>query len=296
MFILLALRLIALLGFCLERASRITPAFKSKLVQQEAVLKSIAVEFQEAQCFFMLACQSAVFAVIRALAKDPQFLGTQTMRAVNYNLAMARLVCIGGILPVTFGLYIIHITGMSSLFICALSGLTIILAISGLVAIPKTLSSASLSPLPYQSKLDKCGQNAPPVVYCQGIMLSEPQNILMITFCTGVYFGILGIVITTYVESKASHSLRKRRNTAWFYIAKIRKVSSGISVLCGLDRVLYEINFLIWFIVYFLQFRPFWIEGAIDPFAWSFGQIVAVTIWVPVITKYLHWSTCKCHS
>lgn len=91
-----SLRLIAFLRYWPRTASRMTPSFKSKLEEQEAVLKSIAVEFQEAQCFFMLACQSAVLAVIKALAKDPQFLGTQTLRAVKYNLAMARLVHITG--------------------------------------------------------------------------------------------------------------------------------------------------------------------------------------------------------
>jgi hypothetical protein len=218
------------------------------------------------------------------------------MRAVNYNLAMARLVCLGGILPVTFVLYIIHLASMSSLFICALSGFTIILAICGLFAVPTKLSATSLIPLPYQSKLDKCGQNAPPVVFCQGIMLSEPLNEVIVIFCIAVYLVILGCAISTYVQSNALHSLGKRRSSVFSRILEIRKRFSGIPNQYRIDLVFYEGLFLAWFVLYFLQFEPFWTDGAIDPSAWSFGQIVAVTIWTQVILKYLYWSVCKCHS
>lgn len=274
-----------------------TPAFESKLVQQEAVLKSIAVEFQEAQCFFMLACQSAVFASIKALAKNPQFLGMQTMSAVKYNLAMARLVCLGGIVPVICGLYIIHSVGMSSLVICALSSFTIILAICGLVTIPTNFSSASLSPLPYQSKLDKCGQNAPPVVFCQGLPLSGPEfDFLIVAFCVIIYLIILGLSICSYVECRNSHSYGKRRSKALSYITKYREELASDLPGWWLTYMLYDFLFLSMLIAYLLWSRPFWLDGAIDSSAWSFGQIIAVTIWFQVIVKYLYWSTCKCHS
>jgi hypothetical protein len=269
-----------------------TPSFKSKLEEQEAVLKSIAVEFQEAQCFFMLACQSAVLAVIKALAKDPQFLGTQTLRAVKYNLAMARLVCLGGILPVTFVLYIIHTAGMSSLFICALSGCTILLAVCGFFAIPTNFSSASLSPLPYQSKLDKCGQNPPPVVFCQGLSVSQPElNTLVVIICISVYVIILGCTVCSYVERRPFCSGGIRRNKVISCFTKIRELLAG-----NLPRPMQtvsDIMFLLPNIGYFLLFRPFWSDGVIDSSAWSFGQIVSVTIWFQVIIKYLYWSKCK---
>jgi hypothetical protein len=43
--LLLSLRLIAVLKYWSRTASRMTPSFKSKLEEQEAVLMSIAVEF-----------------------------------------------------------------------------------------------------------------------------------------------------------------------------------------------------------------------------------------------------------
>jgi hypothetical protein len=290
--LLLSLRLIAVLKYWPRMVSRMAPSFKSKLEEQEAVLKSIAVDFQEAQCFFMLACQSAVVAVINALAKDPQFLGTQTLRAVKYNLAMARLVCLGGILPITFGLYILYTVSMSSLVICTLSGCTIVLAVCVFFAIPANFSSASLAPLPYQSQLDKCGQNPPPVVYCRGLEVSDPGlDALVVIFCIVVYLIILGSSVCSYVESRPSYRDGKRTSKVVSCFAKIRETLEG-----SLPRPLQtsiDIMFLLSNGGYFLLFRPFWLDGTIDPSAWSFGQIISVTIWFQVIIKYLYWSKCK---
>ena len=110
-----------------------------------------------------------MFASIKALAKNLQFLIMHTIRAVEYNLSIARLVCFGGMLLVTCNLYIIYTVSMSLLVICVLFSSTIILAICGLFAVPTKLSCTALSPLPFQSQLDKCGQNAPLAVFCQGI-------------------------------------------------------------------------------------------------------------------------------
>jgi hypothetical protein len=292
MLLWLSLRLIAFLRYWPKMRSRMTPSFRSKIEEQEAVLKSIAVEFQEAQCFFMLACQSAVLAVIKALAKDPQFLGTQTLRAVKYNLAMARLVCVGGILPITFVLYIIHTVGMSSLFISLLSGCTIILAVCGLFAIPTNFSSASLSPLPYQSKLDKCGQHPPPVVFCQGLPLSDTDlEAIIAMICIPVYLSILGCTVCSYMGRRPSYNGGIRRNKVISFFTKFGELLEG-----NLPRPMqtfWDVMFLIPNSIYFLLFRPFWSDRVIDTSGWSFGQIVSITIWFQVIIKYLYWSKCK---
>jgi hypothetical protein len=211
----------------------------------------------------MLACQSAVLAVIRALAKDPQFLGTQTLRAVKCNLAMARLVCLGGILPVTFVLYIIHTVGMSSLFICALSGCTILLAVCGFFAIPANFSSASLSPLPYQSKLDKCGQNPPPVIFCQGLSVSQPElDTLVVVLCILVYVIILGCSVCSYVGKKPFYSGGIRRNKVISCFTKMGELLEG-SLPRPMQTML-DVMFLLLNIGYFLLFGPFWPDCIYD--------------------------------
>lgn len=288
-----SLRFIEFLRYWPWMSSQMTPSVKSKLEEQEAVLKSIAVEFQEAQCFFMLAYQSAILAIIKSLSKDPQFLGTQTLRAVKYNLAMSRLVCLGGVLPVTFVLYIIYTIGMSSIFICALSGCTIFLAVCSFFAVPTNFSSASLSPLPYQSKLDKCGQNPPPVVFCQGLPVSQPELMTgVIVLCILAYILILSCTVRSYVERRHILSGSMRRNNV---VSRFMKFCGPIegNVPRLIRTVFGDILFLFLNIGYFLLFRPFWSDGVIDSYSWSFGQVVAVTIWLPVIIKYLYWTKCK---
>lgn len=290
----MTMRLVGFFSSWSTTASRMSPSFKLKLTRQETVLKSIVVEFQEAQCFFMLACQTAVFAIIHALAKDPQFLGTQTMTAVKYNLAIARLVCLGGIVPVAFVLYTIHTIGKSSLVNCALSGFTIVLAMAALFAIPIDLSSASLSPLPYQAKLDKCGKNAPPVVFCQGMPVSNRElEVLIVVCCAAVHLIISISSIRSYVTSRISQHDTEKRNKIFSLITKVCErlgdIASGQRYLIRF----WDIPLVFSFVVYCLQFRSFLAEGVIDTTAWSFGQIVAVAVWLQVIMKYMYWSACK---
>lgn len=242
----------------------------------------------------MLACQTAVFAIINALAKDPQFLGTQTMNAVKYNLAMARLVCLGGIVPVAFVLYVIHTVGKSSLVICALSGFTIVLAMGALFAIPTDLSSASLSPLPYQAKLDKCGKNAPPPVFCQGIPVSSRElHVMIVVCCAAVYLIISSSCIRSYAESRTSQHDTGKRHKAFSFVAKVCDRLGEIASEQRYGLRFWDVPLIFSFVVYCLQFRSFLAEGVIDATAWSFGQIVAVAVWLQVIMKYMYWSACK---
>lgn len=287
-------RLISILGPRCKKISRKYPSFASKLAQQEAVLNSIAVEFQEAQCFFMLACQSAVLVVIKSLVKNPLFLGMQTMAAVRNNIEMARLVCLGGILPVTFVLWTIHTAGMSSLVICALSGFTIILALSGMYTIPIKLTPEFLSPPNLLSKLDKCGYNAPPIILCGASWDTSPDIIdtSTVIFCALVYLLVLGTCVLTFLERRSLvHG--KRRNKGVSFNKKVRELlefAPGIYLhyLAG------DLIFNGLFVFYCMKFWDIWTIGDMDPSAWSFGQIIAVTIWFQVLTKYLYWSICKC--
>ena len=172
----------------------------------------------------MLACQSAVLVVIKSLVKNPLFLGMQTMGAVRNNIEMARLVCLGGILPVTFVLWTIHTAGMSSLVICALSRFTIILALSGMYTMPINLSPEFLSTPNLLEKLDKCGYNAPPIVLCGASWDTSLDiiNTLTVIFCASVYLLILKTCVLTFLK-RQSLVHRKRRNKGVSFIKKVRE-------------------------------------------------------------------------
>jgi hypothetical protein len=45
-----------------------------------------------------------------------------------------------------------------------------------------------------------------------------------------------------------------------------------------------------WFYVMILEIVQYE-SGNLE--AWSFGQILAMSIWFPVITKYIYWLICK---
>lgn len=79
------------------------------------------VEFQEVQCFFMLASQAAC---IVALVSGPEFLAATSLRQLYTNLQLIQVVAISGILPVTLVMFDLHRTGMNSWYIFTLSTIT----------------------------------------------------------------------------------------------------------------------------------------------------------------------------
>lgn len=115
------------------------------------------------------------------------------------------------------------------------------------------LSSTSLSPLPYQSKLEKCGQNASPAVFCQGLQVDQLEvNVIIVVFCASVYLIILGSCICSFVESRASRSYGKRRNKA---LSCITKIGERLGRNLPRSRIIFDILFILSFIGYFWQFR-----------------------------------------
>lgn len=47
-------------------------------------------------------------------------------------------------------------------------------------------------------------------------------------------------------------------------------------------------NYLVWFVFDFINLITFVEAGAINKSTWSFGQIVAVTIWIPSLFEYFN--------
>lgn len=61
----------------------------------------------------------------------------------------------------------------------------------------------------------------------------------------------------------------------------------------GLLTFLVEIMFTLVLVIDAACFDMFNDLRVIDWDEWSFGQIVAITLWLPVISKYIYWMICK---
>ena len=147
-----------------RRAATPQKNHEKKITHQLAVLKSTMVEFQEVQCFFMLASQAAC---IVALVSGPEFLAATSLRQLYTNLQLIQVVAISGILPVTLVMFDLHRTGMNSWYIFTLSTITNGDFTCGAVYERPGAKARKLQPLQYTpERFDKRGGNPPPIVYC----------------------------------------------------------------------------------------------------------------------------------
>jgi hypothetical protein len=129
-----------------------------------SIINSISVDFQESQCFFVISIQAALFV---ALSGDSSVLGATNLTQLRTNFAEATGMSSKFIVRVAFGLWILHRSHLDSTYILFWSVASIV--ISTVALFSKTWEQPNITGINQISdldRLDKCGHNPPPIVYC----------------------------------------------------------------------------------------------------------------------------------
>ncbi|GAB1198196.1 hypothetical protein APSETT444_007505 [Aspergillus pseudonomiae] len=259
-----------------------------------SILKSMLVEFQEAQCFFMLSFQCAA---LIALAAGPQVFEASSLLQLQSNISMVKVVAFMGILPITYGLWIIHRIGLHSWYISVWSAITIVTSSVTLHQCKMEPRADNLQEIATADRLNKCGFFPPPLVYCSsnsefgpnysivnGLTFGLPDNYANFS-CIAIYGFLL-------LKRLAPYPKRWLGQKPWFqatyHHVQPWLVSRGVRILSGTLNVIIEILLLFANLLYsFLVIARSLPTTSLD--SWSFGQIIAVTIWSPIVSKYLYW-------
>lgn len=263
------------------------------------VLKSILVEYQEAQCWFMIACQAATMFAM----KYNQVFDASTLMSLLANNSVANVVAAAGILPIVFGLWSLLKMHMCSTWIFFLSTVTLIMAevafIRNATKWPKINRLAALD----GDWPSSCGGQPPPIRWCANPdfmhHLTIPQKLFgyaLDPFCFVVYVFCLvewlvlrlrkwirfgSIVKKPPPLTRLSCAFQRFRASKWFIYGH------------GFFSAAVEVLLLVASIVYVAMFVLIAEAGTVDLSGWSFGQILAITLWAPVIGKYVYWSICE---
>lgn len=140
---------------------------QKKVSRHLAILTTTVVEFQETQCFFMLANQAAV---IVSSSSGAKFLEVESVQQLYANLYLSQIITVAGILPVVLITFRLHRAGMNSWYILILSAITIATSNVALYMNRSTSVTDTFQRLQrlqrFPRKLGKCGFNPPPLVYC----------------------------------------------------------------------------------------------------------------------------------
>ncbi|KAE8554141.1 hypothetical protein EYB25_002679 [Talaromyces marneffei] len=252
--------------------------------RHDHILKVILLEFQEAQCFFMIASQAAILLA----TKSTTIFQSNTMPSLWANNGFAGVVSSAGILPIVMVA-------------------TVIVSEFSLYWTYETPSVDQLSTFDYNEWPESYGGYVPPLIYCtnqtEDFYLRVPILFfwqVLNPYCL-VVFGLDVILwLQPYVVKMADNEASRGGYWAKFIRLDLPNISlkaqqlatstwgKWVRKLHGLLTFLVESLFLVAVFLECLCFAEFGHLRAIDFSAWGFGQIVALTIWFPVASKHIY--------
>ncbi|KAJ5125550.1 hypothetical protein N7526_007727 [Penicillium atrosanguineum] len=309
-----------LIAFCTRRKQRrgapstkqaggtIIPRIRHFLNQHDRIARVILVEFQEAQCFFMMASQAAILLA----KKSSSIFESNTMPSLWANNGIAGIVSSAGILPVVMGMWSLHKMHTAEPWIFALSVASVIVSEVALYWAHETPSVDQLSAFDYDRWPQSCGGYAPPLIYCtdqkENYYLRVPLAFVwqvLNPYCLAVF--VLNAIfwawpyVVMLVDSEGLCQRTFVRLGLRSFQSKVRRLLAStwgiwINRLPSLLTFGVESLFLVAVVLEAVCFGEFEYLKVIDFSAWGFGQIVAMTIWFPVVSKYAYLVFCESYT
>lgn len=264
--------------------------------RHHAVLKHTLVEFHEAQCFFLIAAQLAILIA----QGDSAVFGAYTLRSALQNMTTSYLVSTIGILPVVIAMWSMQTAHEFCACTMLLSVITVALSEAAKYKSKGLSVRGQMATVDYRGWPASCGGHAPPLVYCghaaedtgpiafPSAFLRTANPICLTIFAVAVLlWGRRRLLDLACVNGSAPSSLG-RLVSALLTRPLTHPSTSRVVRLVGFWwKPLADCALFAAVVVSMQVFSQF--VSLIDWKGWSFGQVVAVTLWFPVICKYYYW-------
>lgn len=269
----------------------------SALSRTSIAVATTLVEFQEAQCWFVFAVQIASILAIVVNSQEGTFWGEIITNAgVGYHISL------NGILPMFLVQICLHNEGIRNWHTFIGFYVEYILAI--VAATQKVQFSDAFELFRSQNAIPACGGNPSPRTYCaatqgvDGLQLSFYPHPLLYKLTFLILDTIAILVLTT---DQLAWTLRKHHRTEHISIGgqKLgrwphhRTRPRWLIVSRWFWRFL-EVAYLIVNILYMVSLLKVINAESFAANRWSYGQIIAMTVWGPVIIKLFDLILCEC--
>ena len=259
-------------------------------------LATTLVEFQEAQCWFIFAVQIASILAIANNSQEGAFWGE-----IIVNAALAFHVSQNGILPMFLIQICLHNEGIRNTHTFVGFFIEYILAI--IAATQKVHFKNVFSMFRNQSELSACGGNPSPRTYCAAI---ESVDGLQLNFFPHpmlykvAFLALDTIAILALIADQVAWFLRKHRRTKHITIGRHRIGRFPDNEFKGhwvkskrwFWRIL-EFVYVVINILYMVSLARVIKGESFESGRWSYGQIMAMTAWGPVIVKLFDLILCE---
>ena len=293
---------------------------QAPLTRYQPAIKSATVEFQKAQCFFMLAIGIASQIVLRQGSLEDGSL--QSM--INYTII--GTISINGFLPVTLTLLCLHTGGMHSWYILILSSCTVLMSTATLF-MSHTFTASGQSLRKIQAAINdnysSCGYKDPSR-FCldeaYGLVYDTSPGLNLTISGTnlgpdGVVYGtslangvgktaailslvVLGLLLMDYIhlqEVPIVQSFFRRlfgaielERPTTIDLSNPRRSLKTVTTKDYVERTSNVLYFGIW-TWYLVEISKFLknLRSVTPVSGWSFGQIIAITVWAAPLLEFV---------
>lgn len=254
------------------------------------------VEFQEAQAWFVFAIQIASILAIVVNSQEGTFWGE-----IIVNAAIAFHVSQNGILPMFLIQICLHHEGIRNWHTFLGFFVEYILAI--VATTQKVYFQDAFNLFKQEKKIDACGGNPSPRSYCAS---TSGIDGLQLSFFPHPYlYKMVFLVLDTFaiimlIFDQLSWTLRTHQRTRHWKIRgyRVGRAPNGRTKLAWIRfkqwiwRIL-EVIYLVVNILYLISLIKVISADTFQANRWSYGQIIAMTVWGPVIVKLFDLALCK---
>ncbi len=277
--------------------------FRKSLNEEKAYLEALTtavVDFQKAQCFFMLATNIAGLVTQMRGGLQPK-----SFQQVYNTYIFIKIIAIGGFLPISFTLLTLHMIHKLSWYLLTLSATTIGVAAATLLTKSRIKSDTFTLDAKDLNHIMETASTGGPATCASKSLIAwcyDPQS--------GSDFGfnspnsevgantILVFCLVTSVILIVDHFCRstdktQRRLNDWIlkklHIASKKKLFGHAKEVLDFVTAVFHLTFFCIYIYCFYIFASHlqWFQQYNTyESTWGFGQIVAILVWAPTLCDY----------
>ncbi|KAM0561789.1 hypothetical protein ACHAPJ_002960 [Fusarium lateritium] len=258
------------------------------LSRTSIAIATTLVEFQEAQAWFVFAVQIASILAIVVNSQEGTFWGE-----IVVNAAIAYHVSQNGVLPMFLVQICLHHEGIRNWHTFLGFFMEYLLAI--VATTQKVYFKDAFALFKGQNEIKGCGLNPSPRTYCAATRGIDGQSFSFFPhpLLYKMTFLILDtIAIVALVADQLAWTLRKHHLTRHIQIGSYRlgrwprwgKQRRGLRIKIWFWRIL-EVAYLVVNILYMVSLTKVINSESFQAKRFSYGQIIALTVWGPVIVK-----------
>lgn len=266
------------------------------LSRTSIAIATTLVEFQEAQCWFVFAVQIASILAIAVNSQEGTFWGE-----IVVNGAVAFHVSQNGILPMFLIQICLHNEGIRNWHTFLGFFMEYILAI--VATTQKIEFNSSFDLFQSQNPIKQCGGNPSPRTYCAAT--SGVDGLDLSFFPHPLFYKLVFLVLDTVavivlLTDQLSWTLRRHRKTRHVQIGNYKagrwpdnRFKPHWVKLTRWFWHLLEFAYLVTNMLYLVSLINIIKPRSFQSNRWSYGQIIAMTVWGPVIVKLFDLILCK---